>query len=289
MLRLAGRHPLLSDGPVMLDDGAPSLTVDMSQLQFASPLDLCALAAIVDAQAEQSEVTLAMPTDPDVARYLSRMNLISNLPDNVVVVGDTPVGDRRPLDTMLVELTRVAEPADAERVGERFRRVALAQFGGAASQLFRAMGELLDNAVSHGSHPGVAFASAQYYSGTTSGRHGLEVAICDNGIGVLRHLRRNERYARISTSKAALSAALREGVSGVVEEPERGFGLFDVVRIVGSLDLASLVLASGDASLFKRRRNERFVTDEKALITPIDGTWAWLRVRLPKGEQGVLQ
>lgn len=280
LLEAAGRHPLLTHGPVLTEDGSNLLTIDMRRLKFASPFDLAATAAVADAAIDRQPVRVLLPDADDVASYVVRMNLLEVLHDTVTVVGVVPTGPRKPLDSVLVELTRITSPDDAQRVGGAFAGIVLEQFGDAARSVFRATGELLDNAVSHGRSAGGAFAAVQYYTGATSGREGLEFAICDNGIGVLNHLRHNQRYAGITTSRQALKKAVKEKVSGV--DPDRGYGLFDVVKIIGSLDLASLVIASGDASLFKRQADGRLITEEKRMTSPIGGTWAWLRVRLPR-------
>jgi hypothetical protein len=267
------------------DDGSEVFTIDLRRLTFASPLDLAGVAALAEHHAVSGSVRLQLPTDEAVTSYLGRMNLLDNLPGQVSLEGPVPGGDRRALDKILVEVSRVTSAEDAEGMWARFGDIALTHFGESAKLVFKATGELLGNAVTHGSQPGAVITAAQYYSGKTSGRGGLEVAICDTGVGVLRHLRRNPRFARITTSTAALRVAFQAGASGVAEDKDRGFGLADVLQLVGRLDLASLILASGDCALFKRWNGRLLLTQETRLITPIEGTWAWLRVRLPRGEE----
>ena len=129
-------------------------------------------------------------------------------------------------------------------------------------------------------NPDGAFAAAQLYSGTTTGRPGLEFAICDNGIGVLEHLRTNPKYASVSSSSDAIRLAFEPGVTGTADA--RGMGLSNVLRLASRAGRTSLVFASGDAAVHHRAFTERLTSIETALPDVVDGTWVWLRVHLPK-------
>ena len=125
-------------------------------------------------------------------------------------------------------------------------------------KVFAAMGELIDNAIDHGASGEGAFVAAQVYSGATSGRRGLEVAICDTGVGVLAHLRRNPKHADIPDSADALKQAFIPGVSGTTED--RGNGLSDLLSFLQFGGLARVHLRSGDGlatvTVGRRRRVE---------------------------------
>jgi hypothetical protein len=281
LLQLSGRHPLLSHGPQLAADGEERLTVDLTELRFASPLELAAVGVLVSHHRIQgAPTTVRLPRAPDVASYLQRMDLFRHAGQQTRVLGVMPADDRRDQSNVLLELRRVHEPADAEAVTAGFADLAQARFGG-ATWPFHALGELLDNATSHGKSEIGAFAAAQYYRGTTSGRPGLELAVCDAGVGVLEHLRRNPRNQLLPTSRSALRRALRAGVSGTSER--RGYGLHDVLKRIGRVHMASLVLASGEYAIHRRLTPAGSVTRAMRLVSPIRGTWAWVRVRLPPG------
>ncbi|WP_432969933.1 hypothetical protein [Dactylosporangium sp. CA-233914] len=128
-------------------------------------------------------------------------------------------------------------------------------------------------------HPDEAFAALQAYSGRTSKRRGLEFAICDTGIGIFDHLRKNPGNLDVQDDEAALRRALQRGVTGT--DDKRGNGLADLFNVTGTAGYLLLVLRSGRglASVAARQHDRR-----PAYATTADeirGTWAWLRVRDP--------
>jgi hypothetical protein len=141
------------------------------------------------------------------------------------------------------------------------------------------MGELIDNAIDHGASQEGAFVAAQVYSGATSGRRGLEVAICDTGIGVLAHLRGNPAHADIPDSASALKRAFTPGVSGTGED--RGNGLGDLLSFLEIGGLARVHLRSGDGLATVTVGRRRRVEHTHRTAAPVKGTWAWIRVRIP--------
>ena len=121
--------------------------------------------------------------------------------------------------------------------------------------------------------------AAQTYTGRTSGRRGLELAVIDGGIGILEHLRRNPRYGRFAHASTAIRHAVRPGVTGTRDH--RGYGFSDILDVVAGAGLGRLVLRSGDGigriTVRGSNRRQEFTSCPVA----IDGTWAWLRVRVP--------
>lgn len=279
-MKLSGRLPLLTRGPQLIDDGGDALTIDLSELEFASPLELTGTAAIAQRHiSEGRNVEVTPPSRPDIASYVRRMDLFTESSYVGARVIDTkPLDYRQDQSSVLLELRRVTTPAEAEDVATWFANVAEDRFG-LGSLALHALGELLDNATTHGDSKVGAFVAAQFYSGRTSRRPGLELAVCDAGIGVLAHLTGNPKHAHIATSAEALHAALQPGISGT-DQP-RGFGLHDVLRYIGRQDMSGLILASGDAAIHRRIRQGQDTDLRTRLASPIAGTWAWLRVRLP--------
>lgn len=278
LLELVGRHPLLrADLALHLRPGEP-LTVDATRLQFISPLDLAAVSALAQAASVMSgESVLRLPSDPRVASYLQRMDLLAQLPEGATVVGAVPFDDRRDHRATLLETTLLT-PETADDVGERIGLLAVANLGASpGAQVARSVGELIDNAVSHGCGPGGAYIAAQTYTGKTTGTRRLEVAICDNGIGVLAHLSRNPDHADLADSETALRRALRRGISGT--GGGRGNGLPDLLSQAGGTGPTRLVLRSGHG-LVRAARHLAGAPAVRGFTTgmPVDGTWAWLRV-----------
>jgi hypothetical protein len=280
-IELGGRRPLTRRiTPVQLQDRPGELLLDARALAFASPLDLAAMVALAhSAEARGLKTTLIAPDDPDIACYLERMNVIANLPPGSRVSGVIPVQGRIDRTDILVEVLPISA-ATVKDLEDHVGRVALGHLDAPAGRLaFGSIGELIDNAVSHGDSDIGAFAAAQAYTGRTTGRRGVEFAICDTGIGVLEHLRRNARHRDLRTDRAALVQAMQRGVTGT--DDRRGNGLADLFKVTETAGYTRLVLRSGRglASVVARQHDQRRRDVEAA--DRIRGTWAWLRVRYP--------
>jgi hypothetical protein len=280
-IEFAGRQPLLRRlTPVHHDEEPGQLVLDLRQLTFASPLDLAAAAALAHlAQSRGAPAVIHMPEKSDIASYLARMDLHAALPPGSQILGLIPEQRRLDRTDKLVEVMHVSAGTEDELM-DRIGHVALAQLDAAFSRrAVQSIGELVDNAVSHGASDIGAFAAVQAYSGRTSRRRGLEFAICDTGIGVLQHLRKNPKIMKLQDDREALAHALRRGVTGTGDE--RGNGLADLFNVTGHAGYSLLVLRSGRglASVAARQHDRRHAYAATADETT--GTWAWLRVRNP--------
>lgn len=277
---LAGRRPLLHRQVHVSPSPEGSLVLDAQRLLFASPLDLTAVVALAHtAAAKQARVTFVMPADVNVASYLQRMDVFRRLPPCTQIHGSPPPDQRTDRSQTLLEVSPLS-PVTVEDLAARLGRLATGHFGnGIARIVFRGIGELVDNAVSHGHSRLGAFLSAQTYTGRTTGQPGYEFAICDTGIGVLAHLRRNPEHRQVPDAQTALACALQPGVTGTTEQ--RGYGLPDLLKITSDGGEGRLVLRSGDAiaSVVLRRQHRRDAYTTANLHVP--GTWAWLRVQFP--------
>ncbi len=280
-IEFVGRRPLLRQvTPVHRTEDPGHLVLDMRQLTFVSPLELAAVAALAHTvEARHVPTTLHMPNESDVSSYLARMDLRAVLPPGSRIVGSASGQRRMDRSDRLLEVMRVSAETEDELM-DRIGRVALAQLDpGFGRRAVQSIGELVDNAVSHGASPIGAFAAAQTYTGRTSKRRGLEFAICDTGIGILEHLRRNPAYRGLEDGRDALAQALLPGVTGTSDK--RGNGLADLFNVTDNAGYSILVLRSGAglASVAARRHDRR--RDYVATADEITGTWAWLRVRDP--------
>ncbi|NUR97552.1 MAG: hypothetical protein HOV67_20135 [Kribbellaceae bacterium] len=277
-LVLVGRRPL-AEAAYLAGLGSNSLVIDATRLAFACPLDLAGIVATAHGAASDSiRVTLKLPTDPNVASYLQRMDVLRQMPSRTRIHGRVPPdarGDRR---GRLMEVTALnVQTVDdmSEKVGPlvtSFYESCSDQTGAA---IFRACSELMSNATEHGASTRGAFMAAQVYSGDTTDGPRLEFAVCDTGIGVMNHLRRNERYAHIRRDELAIAKALEKGVSGIGGDL-RGNGLNDAVEDARSTGRIDLQIRSGlgevrvTGSATDRRESLHDRPDQTS------GTWAWL-------------
>ena len=207
------------------------------------------------------------------------MDVIRRLPAGITIDGSLPEEQRTDCSRTLLEVSPLLPTTVEELVNQVGRLTSEQLTTGVAGLAFRGAGELIDNASSHGHSQIGAFLCAQTYTGATSGRPGFEFAVCDTGIGVLAHLRRNPAYLGLQDSPSALACALQPGVSGTMDQ--RGNGLADLLQFRHNGGVGRLVLRSGYgiASVAQRGRYRRDAY--AAAATGTTGTWAWLRVRFP--------
>lgn len=235
------------------------------------------MVALAWTAATDARVALVAPCDSGVASYLQRMDLPRQLPASCEVDGRLPDGHRTDRSHVLLEVCQVSADTVEDVVARSGRMIAAHYSSGVRGPLFRGVGELIDNAASHGASACGAFMAAQAYTGKASGRPGLEFAVCDTGIGVLAHLRRNPTYRHLSSDHGALAEALRPGVTGT-DEP-RGNGLPDLLQVTRGSGIARLVLRSGAGIANVVAHHDGQVITPTKSAPRVSGTWAWLRVR----------
>lgn len=114
----------------------------------------------------------------------------------------------------------------------------------------RSLEEAMKNAIQHAGRPSIRLMAAQRFPQ----QRRLQLAIADDGMGLLASLRRNPAL-HPDTHRDALRLAIRPGVSGAATLPfaseftrNRGFGLF-LLSEVARLTLGWFILASGNALL----------------------------------------
>ncbi len=284
LIRLSGREPLQrTELEADYVDDRTTLVLDTRCLQHAGPLELAAMVSMSTSAAHQNrEVTLFPPYDQNVASYLTRMNVIEHLKGVATVEGPTVLQARQDRSETLLEVTQVT-PGNADDVAQALGRVAIRRFGRrVGTAVYQSLGELIGNATTHGLSSAGAFVAAQLYTGATSGRPGLEVAVCDSGIGILEHLRTSTRHQSISDGPSALERALARALasSGADAVGGRGNGLGNLGHHTKRGGGGRLVLRSSGAVATVELDGNR-PTLCKSVATTLDGTWASLRVRLP--------
>lgn len=288
-LVLIGRKPLAT-AAFLSGQGLDRLVIDAQDMSFACPLDLAGIVATAHwASGCGFRVILRLPSDSDTAAYLQRMDLLRQMPPRTQILGPVPRDVRTDRRGTLMEVTALNEKNVndlAERLGRLVTSSYRAHSATAGAAVFRACSELMSNATEHGSSAQGAFIAVQLYSGSTSETPRLEFAVCDTGIGVMQHLRRNPKHSHLTRDDLAIKKALKPGVSGLGDQ--RGNGLSDAIehtRHYGEVDLQirsgrGEVLVVGTPTLHHVRPQGRL--DETS------GTWAWLTHRWPSDDQTVL-
>jgi hypothetical protein len=290
-LVLFGKRPLATAAFLGTHTGSGALVIDASKLTFACPLDLTGLLVYAHHIAESAiPVEFVVPQDDHAAAYIQRMDVLRHLPSGVSVRGRRlPTDVRTNRAHRLVEVTRVRGDEDdaAVKVGTMVTAHYADIDEGVGRAVTRACLELLSNAAEHGAGGAGAFLCAQTYTSNPQGECGpptrrFEFAICDSGIGVKAHLRKNPKLDYLTDDVQALNAASLVGISGAGED--RGNGLFDLVDKTKKRGHIDLQLRSGFAELTV---NGTF--DDPTVRNPqprpdwTPGTWAWLTFTMPEG------
>ena len=278
-IQLPGPFPL-RQATLQVDgfDDTSTLVLDARFLWWAGPLELAAIVAMgTDAAHQGRKVELLLPHDDDVKSYLSRMDVIERLAP-FAKVDDAPARQRRnDRSSTLLEVTDVTS-SNADLVAAQLGRMAKAEFGlRTGSAAFKCLAELIGNATTHGVGDIPAFTAAQLYTGAKSRQpRGFEFAVCDTGVGILEHLRASVHHQNLTDSQDALERAMNNGITGGPEG--RGCGLGNL-RDHASRDGGKLTLRSGNAIADIVLRGVRSIV-YRSVATPIEGTWASLRVRV---------
>lgn len=272
--------------------GSNLLLIDTTGLTFACPLDLAGIVASAHSAASHSvPVELRLPADMSMAAYLQRMDVIRQMPPRTRVVGKVPLDARADQTKRLIEVTALSErnmDTQAEKLGPVITDFYAGYSEGGGAAVFKACSELMGNATEHGLSERGAFFAMQLYTGTTTECPRLEFAVCDTGIGVMRHLRRNPLFEHLTRDELAIARAFDQGVSGVASD-RRGNGLYDAVedaRKYGKVDV-HIRSGRGDVLVSGDRTGRTVTTHDRPDQT--EGTWAWLTHRLGVYRDTVVQ
>lgn len=273
-IRLAGSQPLHDPAIGTVPPGSTSVTIDATEMTFVSPLDLAGVAAWASGLRHDGHpVKFVIPADGDVSRYLVRMNLVDHLTDTgVTISAPAPSVRRADRADVLLEVRRIYDPETVDRFTEDAYELALLHTtSGSAAAAATIVAELLDNAITHANSPVGVYAAAQVHQ---RGRD-VQLAVADAGMGIRSHLARNPGF-RDLTAAQAIGAAIRPGVTGTSER--RGNGLPDLLNIACGFG-GQLLLRSDDgyAEITAAPASRQFLTAGQ-----VTGTWAWVRVRLPR-------
>lgn len=137
-----------------------------------------------------------------------------------------------------------------------------------AKGLTGALGELVNNATDHSGAAVTTLVAYRSEPGT------FEFAVADAGIGVLTSLRKCSRFALLDDAGEALEAAIRPGVSGLLDhQPYRGYGFQSIFNALADLN-GTVRLRSDDHVLWLRGVSLEEQEHELVQSCPIPGFFA---------------
>jgi signal transduction histidine kinase len=244
-----------------------NVTLDARALRLADPFGLAMLGATFYMLQQRGQPVRVSGLTDAVSGYLQRMDVFHGVE---LVNCATPRGQRRDRRDALVELKRLDQRGDIDRAANQLAEALVGRMPDIdtneppdemtckntadriAIPISYALSELLNNAMSHARRKGHTDASvwvaSQYYRG--NGR--LQLAVVDNGCGMLETLREHAALRDFSrkTDLEAILAALRPRVScnrdlGVFNDSvNQGVGLTTTSRIAEHAG-GRLVVVSG--------------------------------------------
>lgn len=136
-----------------------------------------------------------------------------------------------------------------------------------SAQLVAAMGELHSNVYEHSQAPSTGVIAYRANSGV------FEIAVSDNGIGVLQSLRSGPDYQSLQDYGEALRLALTNGVSRYGSDANRGYGFRPLFIGLANIN-GTLRFRSGDHALLIDGRNPSLTTACPAQKPALQGFFA---------------
>jgi hypothetical protein len=249
--------------------------MDLSGLTWATPFDIAALAAVWTRTAlAGNPPEVVLPDDPTVRAYLVDVGLSDVIP------GDWGSGGGCAVDLPWLPLTRVATADAWDDLQRQLWPAAMAALGDSvlARRTLEILGELVDNAATHGASDVGTFVCAQRYTGSTSGLpRGVWLGVADAGIGVPNHLRLNPKYAGIARDSDLIVLARKEWITGTADQ--RGWGLVEVFEAaVASGPSRVLIRSFAGEGEFRLRPDQRLYVRKRDVEPRVPGTWIHLRI-----------
>lgn len=215
----AGTSQRWGEWVILQEPPEETVVLDLSEVRFADPLFLLRLRGFIDWHTSNGHpVRIMRPRNTSVGKYLARMSLANDLPDNCECDLESVAAARK--NDVLIPIRRLASQADSDALDDELGALYTAHFTGNfrgfAEAFTRTVGEMCDNATTHGkSNVGVAYVTAQRY------KDRCVLAIGDLGVGIPEHMR--SAFPNLVQDEDAIREATLEGVTAT-GNPHRGIG-----------------------------------------------------------------
>ena len=216
-----------------LENTYDKITFDLEDLSFISPSGLCYLVASIELIAhEKPEQTIEVkfPKNTNIHNYLERMNFYKNI--NVYSGNEI---NRNNCSDRLIEIQKIdITSGNKNKISEDLVKIFESKLKGYDKRILEtiayAIGEIIENTISHSESPIGGYVCAQTYSDR------LEICIIDCGIGIPQSLRdeNNKHKDKISyfeRDEEFISFAIGKGVTSKTQE-DSGEGLFFTTEFI---------------------------------------------------------
>lgn len=128
------------------------------------------------------------------------------------------------------------------------------------------LSEMCDNTFEHNSPDVVGYAAMQLYRPPFR-ENFLQIAVTDNGAGILETLQRNPKYSYLQNDIEAIEKSLQKQVSQFTDS-DRGYGLYHLLNLMRKHH-GSVTLRSGSGKIYNRWDQHLSNTFD---VTPLPGT-----------------
>lgn len=233
------------------------IDVDCSGLRWVDPAGLCLFRHWIESLNQRNVRLVLLDLPLKAESYMQRMDIFQSAP-NLVFEDRTSRYSRNDLSDHLVEVHDVVDPKDADTTASRIARTIVSHLplsttadpeGMRPSEAERAdrtisyvFSELLGNALSHGRRRGFDYAHAKVSAQHLRRSRRLQIAIFDDGCGLLGSLRGHSTLGGVETDANAIQAALRPRVSC---NRDLDYGLDSTNQGIGLTVSTMLALESG--------------------------------------------
>jgi len=236
-----------------------AIVLDGSETAFFDPLGIAVLGALLEPLVGKRDVRIDW-LSVACGSYLERMQVLSACNIQGVVSSSQYSDD---LTHTLVELTKVEHERQVDEAVDRLATALAGKLSADRLEAFKhplryVLSELLLNALSHAKREGrsgaAVWVACQYYRKNK----GVQLAVVDNGCGLLETLRYS-RHLPEKTHAAAIPTALKPFVSCNPDlglpggTANRGIGLTTTAKIAQSAR-GRLLIVSGDAGMYSDGR-----------------------------------
>jgi hypothetical protein len=239
----------------------------LTEVSWLTPFDVVAVASLrARLAAEGLPPTLVPPQTPAVREYLAAVGLIDD-------------GAEKPAPRGLALALLQLPTADAwdDLLGEIAPDFVSALPDGFGPRGLDVLGELIDNAGTHGNSEAGTFVCAQCYEGGCGLPAGLWLGVADAGPGIPGHLRLNPRYAEVDRDEELIRLARRPWVTGTRDH--RGWGLVAVFEGAAGTTEGDILIRSGSGvGSFRARPQGGPFARYGARAPRLPGTWVHVRL-----------
>ena len=213
-----------------VERSTPIVTFDLSPFRFITPGGMMLLAIAVEQATDQGQQPVLVLPSGELRKYLARAGFLDHLGCNTACIPvltpseSIPYRLRRGSSPLLQEFSVVTGVEQLSEVLEKLVRVLrfrLKYRKRDAYDIAIVMSELWQNSLEHSSSPVRATGIMQMYR---TPQRRLEIALGDNGDGILKSLRRNSNYQNLSNDNDAIIKAFEPSVSEH-QDRTRGNGL----------------------------------------------------------------